>query len=111
MKRRSVMCLAGAALPCLAQTQRVMRIGFLGNVPAMPPDRSASDQRDFRFWDEMKRLGWEPGLNVDVESRWANNDPDKYRTFAQEFVAMRVDVIYAVGDDALDGGAYSSRCL
>lgn len=47
MKRRSIVSLSGAAmlgaaLPAFAQTQRVMRIGFLGEYP--PSTYPASSQ-------------------------------------------------------------------
>ncbi len=112
MKRRAVVCLAGgaalgAALPTLAQPQRVMRLGVLGNVPASP----VPTWPVLWFFDELARLGWENGQNLAIESRYAMNDPQRYHAFAAELVAAQVDVIYAPGDDALEAAYKTTKTI
>lgn len=111
MKRRSVMSLAagaalGHSLASMAQSQRVVRIGNLNNTPIMP---GAKGSFDFRH--EMARLGWQVGVNLDIEWRFGMNDPQRYQRFAEELVAARVDLIYALGDDALEAAFKATKSI
>ena len=46
----------------------------------------------------MQKLGWIEGGNVHTEIRWAANDPDRYRRYSEELVALAPDVILANGN-------------
>jgi putative ABC transport system substrate-binding protein len=98
MDRRSILSVAGAALgtalPAIAQTQRAMRLGILGTYPlSFYPASSEYVANSKRFFDELRRLGWEEGRNLIVEYRYSMNDPQKHYANAEELVAARVDVI------------------
>jgi putative tryptophan/tyrosine transport system substrate-binding protein len=112
VKRRSVVSLTGGlalglALPALAQPQRVLRLGVLGNVPALP----VSTWPVTWFRDELKRLGWEVGQTISFEFRYAMNDPQRYHAFAAELAAAKLDVIYAPGDDALEAASKATKTI
>jgi putative ABC transport system substrate-binding protein len=43
--------------------------------------------------DELQRLGWTEGLNIQTDIRWATADTEKINRFAQELIVSRPDVI------------------
>jgi putative ABC transport system substrate-binding protein len=46
-------------------------------------------------------LGWTIGRNVRVDIRWAIGDPERFRRYAGELVALAPDVIVAHGNSAV----------
>jgi putative tryptophan/tyrosine transport system substrate-binding protein len=91
---------AAAALPLAAHAQRddIRRIGFLIGLPADDADGQA---RLATFRQRMAALGWIVGRNLEMEYRGAGHDPDHYRKYAQELVALAPDVLVAGGAMAL----------
>src|SRR4030095_7751964 len=49
----------------------------------------------------MEALGWIVGRNLEMDYRAAGRDPDGYRKYAQELVALAPDVLLAAGASAL----------
>jgi putative ABC transport system substrate-binding protein len=97
MRRRDFFAVLGGAATCwpfAAQAQGKRRvIGFLGaNNPA------AAGHLTSEFVGRLRHLGWEDGRNVAIEYRWAAGQLTKYRDFASEFVAAKVDVIVTTGN-------------
>jgi putative ABC transport system substrate-binding protein len=43
----------------------------------------------------LKKLGWTESRNVQIDTRWAADDADRYRRYAAELVALAPDVILA----------------
>jgi putative tryptophan/tyrosine transport system substrate-binding protein len=88
---------AGAALPIVARAQEgrsVRRIGALMNYTADDPE---STLRVTAFAESLQELGWIVGRNLRVEYRWAAGDPERYRRFAAELLALMPEVILAAG--------------
>lgn len=109
MKRRSMLRLTGGAalgtaLPAIAQTRRLPRLGFLGNMPLSDPG-SAADWKAIHA--NLKELGWEEGRNLIIERRFAVDDFSKFPGHAKELVAAGVDVIFAPSNDRL-AAAYAA---
>jgi hypothetical protein len=50
----------------------------------------------------LQELGWTDGRNVRIDTRWAAGDPNRYRSYAAELVALAPDVIL-VSDTAAVG--------
>lgn len=103
MKRRLTLLLAagttaGVALPTWAQTRRVMRIGILSIRPPPDPVAVAGHAETLA---QLKRFGWEDGRDVVIERRFSMGDPRKHYANAEELVAAGVDVILAIGHQAL----------
>ena len=99
MKRREFMSLlgAGAAWPLAARAQqpeRMRRVGVLMNTAADDP---ASRVRIVAFAQGLEQLGWTEGRNVQIDTRWGENDVDRDRRYAAELVALAPDVIVASG--------------
>ena len=101
-RREFVSVLGGAAAwPVAAHAQppdETRRIGFLIGLPADDADGQA---RLAAFVQELARLGWIVGRNLDLAYRAAGHDPDRYRKYAQELVALAPDVLLAAGASAL----------
>ena len=77
------LCLPAAA----QQPGKVVRIGYLD-----PSTRAASAGRVDAFRQEMSRLGWIEGKNLEVEYRFAEQ-PTLLPALAAELVSLKVDVI------------------
>ena len=94
MKRREFIAGLGgvAAWPVMgrAQAERVRRVGVLMGWSESEPQ--------FRSWlaafmQEMVRLGWVPGRNLQIDERWTNNDVGRTGALAKELVQLQPDVI------------------
>ena len=95
MKRREFISLLGgaaAAWPLAAgaqQRERVRRIGFLvGNA----------EDHEVRSWvaafrEELGKLGWTEGRNIEIDIRWAAADVESMKRFAKELVALQPDLM------------------
>jgi len=99
MKRREFITLLGgaaAAWPIAGYAQRpdqMRRIGVL--LPYAADDREGQ-ARLAAFQQALAELGWSDGGNVRIETRWGAGDPDRYRQYAAELVALAPDVVVAV---------------
>jgi putative tryptophan/tyrosine transport system substrate-binding protein len=92
---------AAAAWPLAAHAQlrdEIKRIGFLIGLPADDGDGQA---RLAAFRQRLAALGWIVGRNLEMDHRAAGRDPDSYRKYAQELVALAPDVLLAAGASAL----------
>jgi putative tryptophan/tyrosine transport system substrate-binding protein len=90
-----------AAWPLAADAQQrdeVRRIGFLIGLPA---DNADGQARLAAFRRGLAQLGWIVGRNLEMDHRAAGRDPDSYRKYAQELVALAPDVLLAAGASAL----------
>jgi putative ABC transport system substrate-binding protein len=93
-RREFIAALGGAtAWPLAARaqrTQRMRRVGVLmGWTDADPQFRSWLSA----FLEEMERLGWAEGRNLQIERRWTNLDSGRATVYAKELVELRPDVI------------------
>ena len=50
--------------------------------------------------ERLRELGWIEGRTVTIVYRWAEGRPERFVEIAREFVALKVDVIFAVGTEA-----------
>jgi putative ABC transport system substrate-binding protein len=101
-RREFVAGLGGAAAWPLAvraqQPQRMRRVGVLMNLASDDPESVA---RIATFAQGLGELGWTIGRNVQVDIRWAVGDPERFRRYAGELVALVPDVIVAQGVNAV----------
>jgi putative ABC transport system substrate-binding protein len=72
----------------------VRRIGVLMNLAADDPE---STDRAGALAQGLAELGWTVGRNVQIVYRWAVGDPERFRRYAEELVALAPDVIVAQG--------------
>jgi putative tryptophan/tyrosine transport system substrate-binding protein len=101
MRRRQFITLLGgaaAAWPLAAQGQeprQARRIGIL-----MPYPKSDAEYQSYvrAFRQELTRLGWSEGGNVQFDERWSTSNMDLVRADAANLVALNPNVIVIVGD-------------
>jgi putative ABC transport system substrate-binding protein len=92
MRRREFITLLGGAaaawpVTASAQPERTRRIGVLMPYGSADPEGRA---RVAAFLQELQRLGWTDGRNLQIEYRWDTGD---LRKAATELVALSPDVI------------------
>jgi ABC-type uncharacterized transport system substrate-binding protein len=74
------------------QTEKVYRIGYLGNVSA-----SAQAKRVEALRASLRDLGYVEGKNIVIEFRWAEGRYDRLSDLAAELVRVKVDVLVTAG--------------
>jgi putative tryptophan/tyrosine transport system substrate-binding protein len=99
MRRREFIALIGgvAAWPLTAgaqQPERMRRIAVLSGPAA---DDQNNKVRLAVFQQSLQQLGWTSGHNVHIDYRFAAGNPENYRKYAVELVALAPDVILAPG--------------
>jgi hypothetical protein len=97
MRRREFIALVGGAAswPLVVSAQRAERkprIGLLLNFRRADAEGQA---RVRAFGQALQELGWIEGDNVRTDARWAGDDTELYRRYAEELVALAPDVILA----------------
>jgi putative ABC transport system substrate-binding protein len=97
MRRREFITLFGGAAavwPLAARAQESGRIRRIGVLMGISND-AEGQSRIQPFLQEMRRLGWEEGRNLQVEYRWTAGDPSLIKTFAKELIELHPDIIIA----------------
>ena len=95
MRRREFITLVGgaaAAWPLAAgsqQGERVRRIGVLMGYAENDP--AAQAQID-SFGEELHRLGWTLGHNLQITYRYGSDDPQRIRALAKELLSLSVSI-------------------
>jgi putative ABC transport system substrate-binding protein len=96
MRRREFTRLLGGAAVAWSvaahaqQTERVRRIGILTFSAESDPEGQASVAA---FREELGKLGWIEGRNIEINIRWAAADLESMKRFAGELVALEPDFI------------------
>jgi putative ABC transport system substrate-binding protein len=100
MRRRDfIVGLGAAGWPLVARAQqRVPAIGFLDLQSLEPTAHLVAG-----FRKGLSEIGYIEGRNVEIEFRWAHNDPDRLPEFAADLVRRRVNII------ATPGGVTATR--
>jgi ABC-type uncharacterized transport system substrate-binding protein len=100
VKRREFITLLGGAAatwPLAARAQqpdRVRRIGIL--MPYAASDTEIQTHlRAFR--QELQKLGWTEGRNIQFDEHWTGDDMDLVRANAANLLQLKPDVIFALG--------------
>jgi putative ABC transport system substrate-binding protein len=101
MQRREFIILIGgvvAAWPFVARAQqpaKVPRIGFLGNSTAALESNLVGP-----FREGLRDLGYEEGLSIAIEYRWAQGMYERFPVLIAELIGLNVDVIVTAGTPA-----------
>jgi len=104
MKRREFITLIGgaaAALPVVARAQQRERVRRIGILMPLPKSDAFFQARVRDFRQELLRLGWSEGRNVQFDERWSTDNMDAVRTDAASLVELKPDVILIAGDRVL----------
>ena len=98
MKRREFITLLGGAAavwPLAAFAQQAERVRRVAVLMPLAADDPQSLRRLTAFVQGLQQLGWTDGRNVRIDVRWAAGDPDRFRRYTTELVALAPDVILA----------------
>ncbi|HMA74096.1 MAG TPA: ABC transporter substrate-binding protein [Xanthobacteraceae bacterium] len=88
---------AAAAWPVAARTQQPERMRRIGIVMPFAKGDSEGEARIRAFKQELAKLGWTDGGNIQFDERWLTDDMDLVRSHAASLVASNPDIIVASG--------------
>jgi putative tryptophan/tyrosine transport system substrate-binding protein len=114
MRRREVITLLGgtaAAWPLAARGQqgdRMRRVSVLIQFAESDPD---GQTRVVAFREELKKLGWSVGGNLQIDYRWTVTSEERARSAAAELLELTPDVILAGGTLALRAVQQATRVV
>jgi putative ABC transport system substrate-binding protein len=96
-RRGFISALAGGILvaPLAAGAQQAAKVARIGYLAAFPP--STYPQLHEAFLQGLSDLGYVKGRNLVIEYRLAEGKVERFPALAAELVALRVDVIAALG--------------
>jgi putative tryptophan/tyrosine transport system substrate-binding protein len=87
---------ACATVPRLAFAQHDTRVRRLAALAAGDENQYTTALRA-TFRNELTRLGWVQGRNLQTDARYGGGDPDRIRRYAAELVGLAPDVIVVTG--------------
>jgi putative ABC transport system substrate-binding protein len=112
MKRRDFMALLGGAVtgwPLAAAAQQTpRRIGAL--LPTRADDAQSKARLD-AFLQELRRLGWIEGRNIQIDVRWTSGNDAETRKQAAELAALAPDLILGSGSAAVGPLLQATRTI
>jgi putative ABC transport system substrate-binding protein len=85
------------AWPLAARAQQATRLRRIGILMPFPPSDSEWQSRVGTFRQELQRLGWTRGRNIEFDERWTTDNMDLVRTNAANLVELKPDAIVALG--------------
>ena len=100
MRRRAFITgLSGAAAwPMAVRAQKAERVRRIGILMPFPSSDTAFQARIQILRQELARLGWVEGRNIQFNERWATDDIDKVKADAAALVSLNPDVLVITGD-------------
>jgi ABC-type uncharacterized transport system substrate-binding protein len=96
MKRREFITLLGgaaAAWPLAARGQQRERMRRIGVLMGYAENDSEAQAWVAAFREGLQKLGWTDGRNVRIDTRWAWSDVKAMQRFAEELVALQLDLL------------------
>jgi len=90
------------------QNERMRRIGVLIN---RAPDNPEGQARVAAFRQGLQQLGWSEGHNMQIDTRWGEDDVQRERKAAEELVALAPDVVFASGTLSVTALQHVTRTL
>jgi ABC-type uncharacterized transport system substrate-binding protein len=113
MRRRDFISLAGtaAAWPLAARAQQPERMRRIGVLMLYPENDPAGQLRAMAFRQELEKLGWTVGRNLQIDYLWGVGDADWIRSAAAQLLGLAPDVILANGDAAASTVQQSTRTV
>jgi putative ABC transport system substrate-binding protein len=100
MKRRELITLLGGAAvawPLSARAPQAGRVRRVGIVIPYAKGDSENEARVRAFKQELAKLGWADGRNIQFDEHWTTDNMDMVRAHAAAVVASNPDIIVARG--------------
>ena len=104
MRRREVILLlagttlASSTIVCAQQAGRPRRIGVVMLYPEKDPQ---GQLRSAAFRQQLEKLGWTVGGNLQINFKWGTGDADWVRSATEDVLSGQPDVLLANGDPAI----------
>ena len=111
--RRQLLQLLGSAAamsPLAARAQPRTQVRTVGVLMGLANDPEAQ-ARTQTFEKVLEKLGWTVGRNLRVEYRFAAGNAERLRTYAQQLVALRPDVIVGHSTPVVTALARATRTV
>ena len=107
MRRRDFITLLGGAavLPLRARAEQLPVVGFLDPAPAQVPHLIAA------FRQGLADEGYVEGKNITIEIRSTGLRPELMHEVASDLVRRKVNVIFAIGPDAVATGRSATSSI
>ena len=100
MRRREFITLLGGAAgawPLAVRAQQAPRLRRIGILMPYPPSDAEWQSRVGTLRQELQRLGWTRGGNIEFDERWTTDNMDLVRANAANLVELKPDAIVAIG--------------
>src|SRR5262249_55731392 len=94
-RREFITVLGGAAATwsLAAQAQQGERVRRIGVLMAFAENDREYQTNLAAFREELQKLGWTEGRNIQIDYRWAGLDLELMRRYTRELIALQPDVI------------------
>jgi putative ABC transport system substrate-binding protein len=93
-RREFITFICGAAVwPLAARAQQADRMRRIGVLMMQGPTDPEGRGRNEVFIQELQRLGWTDGRNVNIDYRWTAGDAERIRKDAAELAGLMPDAI------------------
>ena len=96
MRRRDFITLLGgtaAVCPLTVRAQQSERMRHIGVLMAFSENDPEAQSWAGGFREELGKLGWIEGHNIQIDTRWATADVELLQRFAKQLVALQPDLI------------------
>jgi len=100
IKRREFIILVGSAAgvwPLAARAQQGARVRRVGIVMPYPKGDAEYEVRAGALREELAKLGWTEGSNIQFDERWTTDDMSRVWADAASLMASNPDVVVATG--------------
>ena len=105
LRRRELISLAGSAAlawPLAARAQQAERMRRVGVLSALTADDPEGQARVAAFRENLQKLGWADGRNVQFDVRWGSGGAGELtRKNAAELISLAPDVILGAGNSSI----------
>ena len=112
-RRKFIAALGGVvvAWPLAVRAQQPSRLRRVGVLMSTAADDSLGQTWMAAFAQGLQQSGWEVGGNVRIDTRWGAGDPERFRRYAAELVALAPDVILATAASIVGALQQASRTV
>ena len=96
MNRRDLIALLGgtaATWPLGVRAQQPEQMRRIGVLMGFAESDHGAQSGVAGFREELRKLGWMEGRNIEIDTRWAAADVESMKRFAKELVALQVDLM------------------
>ena len=96
MRRREFTTLLLATLPLLGRAERAAadKLRHIGVLNSQRENNSTADHNAFR--QQLDKLGWIAGQNINIEYRWGDGSIDRMQAFARELARLNPDALVGI---------------